>query len=44
MRERQRFYVPFYEGTGDVLDLGCGRGEFLEADGSSRNLRARASS
>ncbi len=27
---RQQFYVPFFKGRGEVLDLGCGRGEFLE--------------
>jgi 2-polyprenyl-3-methyl-5-hydroxy-6-metoxy-1,4-benzoquinol methylase len=30
VREKQRFYVPFFQGRGEVLDLGCGRGEFLE--------------
>jgi O-antigen chain-terminating methyltransferase len=30
VREKQRFYVPFFQGCGRVLDLGCGRGEFLE--------------
>jgi 2-polyprenyl-3-methyl-5-hydroxy-6-metoxy-1,4-benzoquinol methylase len=30
VRERQRFYVPFFEQCREVLDLGCGRGEFLE--------------
>ncbi|MCC6858086.1 MAG: methyltransferase domain-containing protein [Bryobacterales bacterium] len=30
VRERQRFYLPYFEGHGPVLDLGCGRGEFLE--------------
>jgi SAM-dependent methyltransferase len=30
VRQRQRFYVPFFAGRWDVLDLGCGRGEFLE--------------
>ncbi len=26
----QRFYVPYFAACKDVLDLGCGRGEFLE--------------
>ena len=30
VREAQRFYVPFFKGLHEVLDLGCGRGEFLE--------------
>jgi SAM-dependent methyltransferase len=29
IRERQRAYVTHFEGAADVLDLGCGRGEFL---------------
>ena len=28
--ERQRAYLRYFEGAADVLDLGCGRGEFLE--------------
>ena len=28
--ERQRAYLPYFKGATDVLDLGCGRGEFLE--------------
>jgi O-antigen chain-terminating methyltransferase len=28
--EAQRFYVPFFAGRRHVLDLGCGRGEFLK--------------
>ena len=27
--ERVAAYVPFFEGASDVLDVGCGRGEFL---------------
>jgi O-antigen chain-terminating methyltransferase len=31
IRERQRVYLPYFAGqAGEVLDLGCGRGEFLE--------------
>ncbi len=30
VRERQRFYIPFFQGCTDIIDLGCGRGEFLE--------------
>lgn len=30
VRQAQRFYLPYFEGRDDVLDLGCGRGEFLE--------------
>ena len=26
---RQREYLPYFEGASDVLDVGCGRGEFL---------------
>ena len=26
---RQRTYLPYFEGASNVLDLGCGRGEFL---------------
>jgi O-antigen chain-terminating methyltransferase len=30
VRERQRFYVPYFKDCREVLDIGCGRGEFLE--------------
>jgi SAM-dependent methyltransferase len=30
IKERQRVYVPCFEGAASVVDLGCGRGEFLE--------------
>lgn len=30
VREKQRLYVPHFQGCQNVLDLGCGRGEFLE--------------
>ena len=29
VRNGQRFYLPYFEGRGTVLDIGCGRGEFL---------------
>jgi SAM-dependent methyltransferase len=35
IRERLEAYVPLFAGASDVLDVGCGRGEFLEL------LRAR---
>jgi len=28
--ERQSVYLPYYSGAENVLDIGCGRGEFLE--------------
>ncbi|MBI3894567.1 MAG: methyltransferase domain-containing protein [Acidobacteria bacterium] len=30
IRRRQNFYLPFFRGRQNVLDLACGRGEFLE--------------
>lgn len=30
VREDQKIYVPYFQGRGNVLDLGCGKGEFLE--------------
>ena len=30
IRARLEDYVPLFEGASDVLDLGCGRGEFLD--------------
>jgi 2-polyprenyl-3-methyl-5-hydroxy-6-metoxy-1,4-benzoquinol methylase len=30
VREGQRFYLQFFSGRREVLDIGCGRGEFLE--------------
>jgi len=30
IRKNLEFYKPFYAGMGKVLDIGCGRGEFLE--------------
>jgi len=35
VRERQRFYLPFFKDCRQVLDLGCGRGEFLELLGEA---------
>ena len=29
IRERQLFYLPFFAEASDVLEIGCGRGEFL---------------
>jgi SAM-dependent methyltransferase len=33
MREARAFYAPMFEGKADVLDVACGRGEFLDALG-----------
>lgn len=30
IRARLKEYVPYFEGQSNVLDIGCGRGEFLE--------------
>ena len=30
IRERVAAYLPLFEGASDVLDVGCGRGEFLD--------------
>jgi len=30
IRERQSVYLPYFRGAGKVLDVGCGRGEFLD--------------
>jgi SAM-dependent methyltransferase len=30
IRQRLESYVPYFQGAADVLDVGCGRGEFLE--------------
>ncbi|HTL44743.1 MAG TPA: class I SAM-dependent methyltransferase [Vicinamibacterales bacterium] len=30
IRQRLTSYLPYFEGTSDVLDVGCGRGEFLD--------------
>ncbi len=30
IKERQRIYLPYFDKCSNVLDLGCGRGEFIE--------------
>jgi SAM-dependent methyltransferase len=40
IRERLESYVPFFEGASDVLDVGCGRGEFLDLL-TTRGITAR---
>jgi 2-polyprenyl-3-methyl-5-hydroxy-6-metoxy-1,4-benzoquinol methylase len=40
IKERQRIYVSYFEGRDNVVDVGCGRGEFLELMGES-GIRAR---
>lgn len=30
VKKSQRIYIPYFEGKKNVIDLGCGRGEFLE--------------
>ena len=30
IKERQRIYVSYFEGRDNLVDVGCGRGEFLE--------------
>ncbi|HIH73878.1 MAG TPA: class I SAM-dependent methyltransferase [Methanosarcina sp.] len=30
IKQRQSKFMPYFEGCSDVLDIGCGRGEFLE--------------
>ncbi|MDD4254487.1 MAG: methionine biosynthesis protein MetW [Methanofollis sp.] len=30
IKERQASFIPYFEGRKNVLDIGCGRGEFLE--------------
>ena len=38
IRERLRFYVPYFAGCREVLDLGCGRGEFLDLVPAARGI------
>lgn len=40
IRERLETYLPLFEGASDVLDVGCGRGEFLDLL-QSAGIRAR---
>ncbi len=40
IRKRLEAYLPLFEGASDVLDVGCGRGEFLELL-ASRGVSAR---
>lgn len=40
IRSGQEGYLPLFEGRTEVLDIGCGRGEFLDLLGS-RGIRAR---
>jgi SAM-dependent methyltransferase len=40
IRQRLEGYVPYFEGTSDVLDVGCGRGEFLDLL-KNRGINAR---
>ena len=44
VRERQQMYVEYFRGRDNVVDLGCGRGEFLEllreADITARGVEA----
>ena len=40
IRERLESYVPFFAGATDVLDVGCGRGEFLDLL-AAHGIRAR---
>jgi len=40
IRERLQDYVPYFDGQSDVLDVGCGRGEFLELL-REKGIRAR---
>ena len=40
IRSRLASYLPLFEGSTDVLDIGCGRGEFLELL-KERGIRAR---
>ena len=41
IRARLESYLPFFDGRPDVLDVGCGRGEFLELLAAARHRGAR---
>ena len=41
IRSRVHDYLPLFEGATDVLDIGCGRGEFLEVLGDLRHQGTR---
>ena len=41
IRKRQSFYLPFFEGRRNVLDIACGRGEFLELMKQALKIPAR---
>ena len=40
IRKRLESYLPYFEGASEVLDIGCGRGEFLDLL-ASRGITAR---
>ena len=40
VRRNQEFYLRFFQGREDVLDIGCGRGEFLSVMGQA-GIKAR---
>jgi len=40
IRARLESYLPYFDGASDVLDVGCGRGEFLDLL-QARGIRAR---
>jgi SAM-dependent methyltransferase len=40
IRERLESYLPYFDGAADVLDVGCGRGEFLDLL-NARGIAAR---
>ena len=40
IKDRQRIYIDYFQGQEEVLDIGCGRGEFLELL-RERGIKAR---